>query len=548
LPRGVGVLAAIALSLFAVVPRALAAPGDLDESLAQDGSVMLSAPAEASAIAVQTDGATVIVGSTSPVGPGDTVVARYLPDGSPDLAFATLGAVTLDVPTSDPSSFSISSASDVVISADGEILIAGQVGDSGSEDTYVTRLRADGSLDTSFGMDGFTVLDLGRPVGLALDSSRRIVLASQGGVARLLEDGSADGSFADQGVQEALPMVPQAVAVAPADRVVIGGGNGNSLSTSGSVRVSTLDPGGKLDPAFGDGGTVEMTLELFQQGVDSLAVDAAGRIVLATYDCKPTTTGPQGGLGYCTSPVFRLSAGGQLDQSFGDHGREDDVIGDSIRLDDHDRIVSLGGLPSSLGRNYPTAVELSRTDIDGRPDVTFGVAGTARGYSGVRSTIGRAVALGPDGRLSVLAGSLEPPTLFRFDVADGNRDSDADQLGDQVDVCPLFNSHTARGCPRVRRAATLMRVPHTGGRTLQINLSAKLLACAAKERLLLRRQGPGKPTIRVVTTDRDGERLLHGHFPSGSYRLSSAGHLEPKFGFCERLRTNPKQLRTPGGA
>ena len=89
----------------------------------------------------QSDGKLVIVGSTSSVGGGDFAIARLNADGTPDTSFSGDGKQTVGFGGDDV-------ALGVAIAPGGKIVVAGQGGVG--NDMVVTRLNANGSLDTTF--------------------------------------------------------------------------------------------------------------------------------------------------------------------------------------------------------------------------------------------------------------------------------------------------------------------------------------------------------------------------------------------------------------
>src|SRR5207248_10643108 len=126
--------------------------GTLDPSFGTGGKVIQNdIPFEA--VAVQTDGKVVAVGSRS----NDFVVARYNTDGSLDTTFGTGGIKTIDFALGNGDD---DFASDVAVQADGKIVVVGTASTAANGDDFaIARLNADGSLDTSFGTGGKANVD-----------------------------------------------------------------------------------------------------------------------------------------------------------------------------------------------------------------------------------------------------------------------------------------------------------------------------------------------------------------------------------------------------
>jgi len=111
---------------------------------------------------------------------GDFVLARYNTDGSLDTSFDSDGKVTTDLGDFDP-------ATDVAIQPDGAIVAAGFTGDD-EFDFALARYRRDGSLDTSFDLDGKVTTDFG-----ASDVAQAVTIQPDG---RIVAAGVSGGDFA----------------------------------------------------------------------------------------------------------------------------------------------------------------------------------------------------------------------------------------------------------------------------------------------------------------------------------------------------------------
>jgi uncharacterized delta-60 repeat protein len=137
-------------------------------------------PHGAEAIAVQPDGKILLAG---PAG-GDFGVARVKTDGLYDPGFGADGQVSVDLGGKD-----IPHA--IALQPDGKILVAGTDGDGFA----VTRLMADGSVDSGFGIGGRATVNFGgvdEALGMALQPDGKVVLVGTNGsdyaVTRLLGD------------------------------------------------------------------------------------------------------------------------------------------------------------------------------------------------------------------------------------------------------------------------------------------------------------------------------------------------------------------------
>jgi len=206
--------------------------GSLDNSFSSDGKVITDFPGgtgeRITAVSVAPSGA-IFVAGTVPLDAGVPAdrgfVGKYLANGNLDLAWGTLGFVTLHwggTGSLDPWGFNFAGSSginDMVIQSDGKIVVVGRSISGGQEvdwDFCVARLNADGTLDDSFAGDGkyrhgFTPTsngaNLDQAKSLTLDAAGGIIVAgevqgitaSRIGMLRLLANGDPDPDFGTDG-------------------------------------------------------------------------------------------------------------------------------------------------------------------------------------------------------------------------------------------------------------------------------------------------------------------------------------------------------------
>jgi uncharacterized delta-60 repeat protein len=119
-------------------------------------------------VAVQPDGDIVVAGNSETTSGGLAfAMARFTPNGQLDDTFGNGGLVTVNPPGIQPS------ASVVMVQPNGQIMEGGSVIGINSHTpggTVLGRYKSDGSLDTTFGTNGFAVAttEVGAPSGLAL--------------------------------------------------------------------------------------------------------------------------------------------------------------------------------------------------------------------------------------------------------------------------------------------------------------------------------------------------------------------------------------------
>lgn len=243
------------------------------------------------AVAVDDRGRTLAVGRTggsTAAAAKDIFVVRRLADGSPDPSFSG-GAVMLNPGTSDE-------ADDVLILPDGRIIVAG--GSDG--DLVLARLRANGTLDPSFGKGGIArVPGLGVEVGQATevvrDGKGRLVVGLNKGtvggfgayegfpaVARFLPGGELDRSFSGDGHRRIVRGDQGffgGIAATAGGRIIVT--FTSDEGTDSQIAVVRLKGGGGLDRTFGLKGTVLIGRAAMYERVDALGATRDRRILLA---------------------------------------------------------------------------------------------------------------------------------------------------------------------------------------------------------------------------------------------------------------------------
>lgn len=221
----------------------------------------LGAEEEAFDMVVAPDDKLVLVGTQN----DQFLVARFTAEGWPDGTFGNgSGYATFAVP---------GQARAAAIDGQGRIVIAGTAVGANQSEVAVLRLLPDGSVDTSFGDGSASVVLLGSPqtnehaaaVAILPDGDILVAGDTTGGggdfvVSRLREGGAIDATFgaggyaivsATDGIDEATDME-----VLPDGRVVVLGNTISGNQTLG-IALVRLQPDGKLDPTFGEGGIAQ---------------------------------------------------------------------------------------------------------------------------------------------------------------------------------------------------------------------------------------------------------------------------------------------------
>ena len=247
--------------------------GSLDTSFGSAGKVstdFFSNLDDAKAVAIQTDGKIVVGGSAVTLTNTSFALARYRSDGSLDESFDGDGKVITDF------GGAFSAISDIVIQSSGKIIAVGDALGEEEDGFVLARYKRDGSLDTTFDIDGKAITGFENSVGsssakaAALETDGRLIVAgtislTDSAVARYLL-GTAIADFDGDGTTDLSFL-------RPADNLLF-----LRYSTSGAVTEVNF-PGGKIVPADydGDGKT---DVAAFQNGTWFVQRSASGSLTV----------------------------------------------------------------------------------------------------------------------------------------------------------------------------------------------------------------------------------------------------------------------------
>src|SRR5205809_1176941 len=397
---------------------AQAADGDLDPTFGTDGKVLTDFDHStdiANAVAVQTDGKLVVVGTTyinNDFSDEDFAVARYNPDGTLDKTFGVGGKVRTDFPDL------AAVASSVVVQPDGKIVVAGGAFPlfTFAGDFKVVRYNSNGSLDTSFGDGGIVTTTF--PEGsyafdVALQADGKIIAAgtvfvdfipgepsnTDFALARYNADGTPDATFGNGG-QVSTDFVGLeddafSVLIQPDGKIVAVGSANNPATYYDFAAVRYLS-NGTIDTTFGVAGKV--STDFGDQNFDrarSAALQPDGRIVAAGFAIS------QNG-GVQNFAVARYTSSGVLDTTFSGDGKNQIDFGDccqsanKVLLQSDGKIITVGYANTE---DSDSDFLLARLNPRGSLDATFGVGGKVRTSFGDLNGGANGAALQSDGKI-----------------------------------------------------------------------------------------------------------------------------------------------------
>jgi uncharacterized delta-60 repeat protein len=414
-------LLATIVSLLAVT-IALAAAGGLDPTFSGDGRVITDMNAGSSdsvgGIAIQSNGKIIAVGGSD----NDIAVVRYLSNGTLDNTFSGDGKVTTDFGGGEfGEGVAIQSDRKIVVTSTSCLTGGWPDGDC---DAVLARYNPNGSLDTTFSVDGKVRTDFGGGTngtwsGLAIRSDGKIVVAGymhNGAnfdfvVYRYNADGTLDTTFSGDGrVNIDFPGGPEDLAtdlVLQSGKIVVGGVSCDFVSAidpweNCDFAVFRLNPNGILDTTFsGDGRQV-----INFGGVDlpdGIALQPGGKIVLAGYKVTPAES---------YFAVARLNVNGALDTTFNGTGKVTTSFGAGSAAQGRDVRIQADGKIIVVGHAKGNFA-LARYNTNGTLDTTFSGDGRTLVNFGF-DDIGWVMAIQPSDGKYVLAGHRDDGTQRDF--------------------------------------------------------------------------------------------------------------------------------------
>ncbi len=342
------------------------------------------------AIAVQADGKVLIGGNfVIPLLTNGTIIARLNADGSFDFSFSTP-----TVPANSPGNPQ-NSTNDIVVAADGKVIIAGTFTytfASGTK-TKFARLNADGTTDAAFNPAGlFTDIN---DIELQADGKIMGVTTDGGSGSRFIKRFNPDGTE-DTSFNALVSGSVNAIKIQPDGKILIGG-DFNFVNNFARVDAARLNTDGTLDVTF------SITTSGIINDIDS---DADGKILFGgTFSTVN---------GAARRNLARVDANGNLDNSFANILTAVEPVVVILPLPDGKILLSIGQPPS-------TAVhKVIRLNNDGTLDNSFA------GLVGVRGIV-TDIVVQPDGKILVAGdfgaiNSFSRPSIARFN-ADGSADT-----------------------------------------------------------------------------------------------------------------------------
>lgn len=384
------------------------------------------------ATVIQPDGKILVAGYAGAPATYQVAVVRYNTDGSLDSTFGNNGKVTIPVGTAK------SFATDIALQEDGKIVLGARTYDNVSGDIALVRLTPDGVLDNTFGTNGIVVANSGNS-----DVSSSLLIAEDGkiylggdsnetfSVTRFDADGTLDTTFGSNG-WAIIPFVNnksylQKMVFQEDGKIVLAG---FSINNEGryQMTVARIHPDGSLDSEFATNGQLVYNIGIDQDLLTAVGIQSDGKIVVGGH----TYIHNRPRLQYDFA-IMRLNTDGSFDTSYGTNGvttvklvEEANYTNDLVIQAD-DKAILAGR--TVLWAEYDFA--MMRFTTQGELDTSFGDGGTVKTDINNREDQGHAIALQPDNKIIFVGysyaagGDSSDFVMVRYhndetmDVADG---------------------------------------------------------------------------------------------------------------------------------
>ncbi|AZQ60807.1 T9SS type A sorting domain-containing protein [Flammeovirga pectinis] len=327
----------------------------------------------------------------------------------------------------------------------GKMILVGSTYEGSTAKFGICRVNLDGTLDTTFGTNGWTKADFfnyyQHPYGIALNSDNEIYIVGNaanqsqskiyGAILKLTENGLKDTSFSSDGMLTYLS--PSSyhtnfndIIIQSDGKLVIGG---QWDSTDDQLLFVRFNVNGTVDSSFGSSGELRMNVSSsgsFMEGISDMTVASDGDILATGWHLYSGTAKNE-------AFAIRITANGTRDTSFGSNGYVAIDLGTGSSsgkgiFEDTNGKIYIGGNSNkthSDGSDYRT-IGAVRLNADGTFDTSFSDDGKDEffaeypGYGTVSIEVHGSL-LQSDGKFLVTGGTYGT-TVARWDT-DGNLDT-----------------------------------------------------------------------------------------------------------------------------
>jgi uncharacterized delta-60 repeat protein len=304
--------------------------------------------------------------------------------------------------------------------------------------TFISRRFSDGSIDSSYGIDGYSTPVPFNDAYAALQPDGKIVIAGSGfNVARININGMIDSTFGYNGVQTTGfngDAYASSLAIQSDGKLVVAGTDGTNgdnyfavarYNTDGSPD-NTFNGNGQLTTDFGfkapSGRDETDSVPIHLQFATTIGIQADGKIVAGGYAYNGVDA---------DFAIARYNMNGSLDSTFDNDGRQTTNLGSydnayTLAIQRDGKIVLAGYTFVEPNNNFAVV----RYNINGSPDSSFNGNGKQTANLGSDLQIGNSVAIQNDGKIVVAGYTLNGTYNNDFALARFNTNGSLDNTFD----------------------------------------------------------------------------------------------------------------------
>jgi uncharacterized delta-60 repeat protein len=389
-------------TLFAFVLfgyHSYAQSGTLDYSFGDSGIIYNRILGTVNASALQKDGK-ILYGGSSNVYPY-YYVARHNKDGSLDKNFGQNGIANLE---------NLTELTGVKTTDDGRIVTGGN---GGIGDVAAAIFKPDGTLDSSFGSNGYSIIDYDesefinamgiQPDGkiLLAGSSNKIGVSTYMLIVRLNKDGSADKSFGNDGeIINKSGCEINCIDVQPDGKFITAGHIFNG-GFSDNFLINRFNSDGRYDKSFGVNGSVSTIFFGGNSLPYAIKILPDGKFFVAGVFISTSV-----GL-HSNMVIAKYNTDGSLDKTFGAEGssmihfNKKSGVATNILLQQNNKVILTGYTADCYGCSNGD-IALAKLNSDGTLDSSFGINGKQRNDFGSEFESSKTSLLQNDNKILVL--------------------------------------------------------------------------------------------------------------------------------------------------
>ena len=269
--------------------------GNPDPNFGNNGYTITSMDSSVAiqSLAIQNDDKIVAIGNSFSEGEVHFVLARYNTDGNLDNTFGINGIVITPSLTGYKHDYSTS----ILIQNNSKIIVAGNASNSNENKFALVRYKIDGSVDSSFGNNGIVLTPFENPNvylnSAALQSDGKIIAAGyiqksnqfDFVVIKYKADGDVDSTFGINGKiiygSPNLYAEGESVLIQNDGNIIIAGRLVNDISNTQNIMLMRLTINGGVDQNFGIGGIINTNIGSSYASTSSVLMQSDGKIVVA---------------------------------------------------------------------------------------------------------------------------------------------------------------------------------------------------------------------------------------------------------------------------